>query len=126
VAQPAILADVVDYDTLKTGENRSGQYYALLNLVFKANFAVGGAIALYTLELFGFDATQTAHDATATLGIKFAFGGLPAISIIIGIVFIVLFPLDARRHDIIRRRLESLAARAERDNAAVSAAAQEG
>jgi GPH family glycoside/pentoside/hexuronide:cation symporter len=127
VAQPAILADVVDYDTLKTGQNRSGQYFALLNLVFKANFAVGGAIALFTLEVFGFDPTQALHDATATLGIKFAFGGLPAISIIIGIVFIVLFPLDKRRHDIIRRRLESLAARAARDASSTEARiAQEG
>jgi len=121
VAQPAVLADVVDYDTLKTGQNRSGQYYALLNLVFKANFAVGGAIALYTLEAFGFDPTATVHDATATLGIKFAFGGLPAISVAIGIVFIVLFPLTKRRHDIIRRRLESLAERAARDAASPKA-----
>ena len=126
VAQPAVLADVVDYDTLKTGENRSGQYYALLNLIFKANFAVGGAIALYTLEIFGFDPTATVHDATATFGIKFAFGGLPAISVAIGIVFIVLFPLNKRRHDIIRRRLESLAARAARDSASAAPASATG
>jgi Na+/melibiose symporter-like transporter len=40
VASVAILADVVDYDTLKTGHNRSGQYFSFHALLEKANFAV--------------------------------------------------------------------------------------
>ncbi len=106
VAQPAVLADVIDYDMLKTGQNRGGQFYALMTLIFKGNYAVGSAVALYTLDIFGFDPAQKTHDAMATFGIKFAFGGLPLICVGIAVGFLFFFPITKKRHEIIRRKLE--------------------
>jgi len=111
VASVAILADVVDYDTLKTGHNRSGQYFSLAALIEKANFAVGGAIAFYTLDLFHFDPQATEQTVLGTWGMKTTIGILPAVFIICAISLLVFFPLTEARHAIVRRRLEQRAER---------------
>jgi len=106
VASYAMLSDVVDYDTLKTGHNRGGQYFSLAALIEKANFAVGGAIAFYTLDLFGFDVKLTAQSVLGDWGMKTTIAILPIIFSAIAMVLLTFYPLTEKRHNIVRRRLE--------------------
>ncbi len=106
VASYAMLSDVVDYDTLKTGHNRGGQYFSLAAMIEKANFAVGGALAFYILDLFGFDVKLTAQSVLGDWGMKTTIAILPIIFSATAMVLLIFYPLNEARHNIVRRRLE--------------------
>jgi len=106
----AVLGDVVDYDTWKTGSNRAGNYNAMAVFLQKANIALGGALAFYLLDLGGFRAGH--HNGQGTTSVFFiVFVGLPALLYLASAATLWRFPLDRRRHDIVRRRLERRTAR---------------
>ena len=101
----AVLGDVIDYDILKTGVNRAGNYNALAILAQKANVAIGGALAFFVLDAFGFDASMTELAGSARQGFLLAFVGLPVLLYGVSCLFIWRFPIDKRRHDVILRRI---------------------
>jgi len=104
VAPHALLGDVVDYDILRTRCNRAGNYHALIALVTKANGAAGGGLALVLVGIFGFKAG--AHNAPSALA-GFKMVVLIVSSMVVGCSGIAawLFPLDRRRHEVVRRRI---------------------
>ena len=53
---PAMQADVVDVDTLRSGVARTGAFFALWSVATKASVAVAGGLALIVLEWQGFSA----------------------------------------------------------------------
>lgn len=100
-----IVGDVIDYDTLKTGAVRGGLYFGVWSFFQKLApaVAVGGALPL--LSFLGFNPAQT-NDLQALDALKYVFCLAPAPFFLLGAVSLFLFPLDERRHGIIRRRLE--------------------
>jgi len=104
VAPHALLGDVVDYDILKSHTNAAGNYNALMALVTKANGAVGGGLGLVLIGLIGFTpkGDNTPH---VVIGFKLIVLILPALLLVLSGVAAWLFPLDRRRHDIVRRRI---------------------
>lgn len=107
----AILADIIDYDIWKTGVNRAGNYYAFMTMTEKAVGSVGGALALFLLAILGFDPKAPALDDRARFALLFTIGVVPALLSLVVVVLVWTFPLNARRHAIIRKRLEQRAAR---------------
>lgn len=108
----AILADVVDFGTWKTGIVRTGSYFAFYLLTTKVAMAIGAALAFMSLAAFGYDAKAGAvNGPLATFGILFTVALAPAVLKIAGSVLLWNFPLDKTRHDIIRRRLDQRTAR---------------
>lgn len=114
IAQPAILTDIIDYDTLKYGANRSGQFFAIQLLVFKFNYAIAGSLALFTLSYFDFDATAAVQTASGVLGIKLVMGGIPLICMVIASTILFFFPLNKHRCQVITCRLEQRITRVNR------------
>jgi len=112
VAPMAILGDVVDYDTLKTGANQSGNYFAFYSLIQKINYGIGGGVAFLILALFGFDPKLAENTDIANLGLIVTCSIIPAVFYFLCAAFIWNFPIDARRQEIIRRRIEQRAERA--------------
>ncbi len=110
VAPMSLLGDVVDYDLLKSGVNRTGSYLAFLSLMSKFNFAFGGSLAFFLYGLFGFD-PKIVNDETAIFGLLFTFIGLPVMLWCIAATVLWLFPIDARRHAIIKKRIDMRAER---------------
>ncbi|MEM6680870.1 MAG: MFS transporter [Pseudomonadota bacterium] len=100
----AILADVIDYDTLRSGQNRTGLYFAIWSMIQKGSAALGIGVALPLLAALGFSATGE-NDTQGLNAIRFVGFGLSIIPYIAGSVLLWFFPLDARRQDIIARRL---------------------
>ncbi|MEQ9199700.1 MAG: MFS transporter, partial [Rhodospirillales bacterium] len=112
---PAIQADVVDYDTLKSGRKRAGIYFAFWNMATK--FALAGAvgIAFVSLDIIGFDAQSDNQPETAITGLVFLYAIMPIILKFLAVTLIYRFPIDAARQAVIRRRLQQRADRAERE-----------
>lgn len=110
VAYYALMADVVDYDTLKTRSNNAGNYYALITLFQKIGLGAGAGVALTISALFGFDA-QGNNEGLALAGFFIAFLGIPIALNILATVLAAVFPITRRRHQIIRKRLDLRAMR---------------
>ena len=113
VAPFAILSDVIDYDILKTKIDRGGNYYALMMMSVKALGSTGGIALIVLGSVFGYDMTA-GHENTrsADLSMLWMFIAAPALFQLATLPLIWNFPIDARRHAIIRRRLDDRAARA--------------
>ncbi|MDJ0657721.1 MAG: MFS transporter [Xanthomonadales bacterium] len=110
VAYYALMADVVDYDTLMTRKNNAGNYYALITLFQKVGLGAGAGLALTVSALFGFDAVGE-NEGWALAGFFVAFIVIPIALNLLATILATLFPITRRRHGIIRRRLDSLALR---------------
>jgi Na+/melibiose symporter-like transporter len=113
VAPTAVYGDVIDYDTLKTGANQAGTYFALNGLIAKLASAVGGGIAFWILGLMDYSVKGDNND-TQRFGLFLSFALVPSLIYFATSLAVRRFPIDARRHGIIRRRIESRASRAAR------------
>ena len=111
VAPPSILADIVEYDRWKSGEDRAGNYFAFHLMVVKLAVAVAGGFSFLVLDWFGFDPKATTHDATARLGMLLAFVLVPNLLQLLSVFAVWNFPIDERAQRIVRRRLEQREAR---------------
>ena len=116
IAPMAILGDVIDYDILKTRTNKAASFAAFNNLLVKISGGIGVALALTTLDLFGYRIGVSA-DTLAWAGLMLCYVGIPGVTYLLAAGLLWNFPLDKRRHAIILRRIESLANREKRANA---------
>ena len=107
----ALMGDIVDYDELKTGSNKAGNYFALITLFQKIGLGAGAGIGLLITSLFGFD-PNAENKGLALAGFFVAFLGFPILLNFSAMVMALLFPITERRHRIIRKRLDMRAARA--------------
>lgn len=110
IAPMALLGDISDYGTLKTGRNNTGNYFAIQTLLQKANMGIGAGIAFPILALFGYQ-LGAENSGSALFGLFLVYIILPAVTSICAAAILWNFPINARRHGIILRRLEQLAAR---------------
>lgn len=105
VTPGAMLGDVVDYGMMRHRTNNVGNYFALYTLLVKATMALGAGLAFFTLDRFGYQVGGQ-NGAHANAGLLIAYLGFPAIMYFSAAYFAWTFPLNARRHGIVRRRLE--------------------
>ena len=104
---PSLLSDIIDYGNWKFGQDYGATYFSLYTLVGKANIAIGGGLGLAIAGGYGFDPSSTVQSGEALFGLRFSIAWLPALVTFASIGFILLTPLDARRHATIRRRLNA-------------------
>lgn len=107
VAPFSLLADVVDYELLKRRSDRAGNYYALLLFMAKLTGSVGGFVFVFLGAVFGYQIAEGAvNTEQANWGMVVSFCVLPSLFQILAVPLIWNFPIDQRRHAIIRKRLE--------------------
>jgi GPH family glycoside/pentoside/hexuronide:cation symporter len=108
ISSLSILGDIADYGRLKFGRDRGATYFAVNTLILKFGLGIGGGLALSLAGLLKFDPTTAIHDTGPIVGLKLGFIILPA-CFAAGAMFLILrTPLDERRHQIIRKRIECL------------------
>lgn len=100
---PAIQADVIDYDELRTGRARAGLHFALWGMSTKLALAAAVGLALPLLEAAGFRPNVAADDGKWALVVIYAV--LPVVIKMSAIAIVRDFPITASRHAIIHRRL---------------------
>jgi GPH family glycoside/pentoside/hexuronide:cation symporter len=101
----AMVADVVDYDRLETGEQRSGMYYGVWGLVTKISEALAIAGVGWILTGFGY-IPNIEQTVLARLGIRLFFGPIPAILILAALPLLIWYPITRRSHAGVQRQLE--------------------
>lgn len=111
-APTTMLSDVIDYDLWKSRTNKAGNFFALNSLLLKATMAVGAGGAFVLLDAFHYKVGET-NVGPADVGLLVCYLVVPGVLQGAAGVLGWFFPLDAGRHATVRRRLESLAARAE-------------
>lgn len=102
----ALLADIADHDQLRTGMARSGSFFAMRTLLVPGGAAIGGALGFYLLALVGFDPGSDGNSPDAVNGMLATAIGVPLVAFVISGCLMYGFPITARRHAAIRRRLE--------------------
>lgn len=106
---PAIAADAIDYDTLKTGTAQAGAHMALLNLSNKLALAAPVGVVFPVLALTGFDPAPGATNSEEALRALALLTTVPSMVVMgAGLAIMWRYPITAARHGTIRRRLERL------------------
>jgi len=105
----SMKADVIDLDTLSSGENRAALFFSAWSFAQKATASIGGVIALYGLSLFGFDATGS-NGPEELLGLRFLFSTFPSLFFLTGAAIVWKYPITEERYAEIRAELETRAA----------------
>jgi len=109
----SVIGDVIDFDTLKHSMPRGGLFWGVWSFAQKVTPAFSIAVTLPALKWFGFNpGGHNSPEALLALKYAFCFGGTGFL--VAGGLLLLLFPLDARRHAIIRRRLDQREVRARR------------
>ena len=108
-----LLADVIDKDELETGERREGMFFGTNALITKPAITMSAVISglvLY-LTLYNQDLNPgETQPISAIIGIKLLIGLIPAIFIVIGLLFLWYYPLDPKCEDYkeMKRKVRSL------------------
>ena len=102
---PALQADVVDFDRLRSGKARAGLFFALWSMSTKLALAVGVGVTFPALEALGFSA-DGGNSASALQSLAVIYAGVPVVLKCIAIAVIWTFPITRERQELIRRRLD--------------------
>ncbi len=105
---PAMQADVIDLDALRTGRRREGLFFALWGMGTKGALALAVGLAFPVLDWVGFDARAESNDAAALATLAGLYALLPVVLKLTVLALIWNHPLTRRRHAIIRKRLTRL------------------
>ncbi len=105
IMPPAIVADTVEYGMMKGAGDDSAIYMALYLFTQKIALAAGVGIALPLAAALGFD-PMAAPDAQALRALSIVALILPCFVGFFSVLILYNYPIDARRHAIIRRWLE--------------------
>lgn len=108
----SMKADVIDLDTIRTGEDRAAWYFAVWSFIMKIALSVGPWLSLTSLAFIGFDATPGAINAPEQLlGLKLVFALSPPVFFVIAAYFAYNYPITEERHSRMRSALERRRAR---------------
>ncbi len=106
VVPMSLVGDLADYEALRSGQRAAGPMVAITQMTLKLFGGGAAAAALWVVSLFGFKPGQDSYDATAAFGIQFVCLALPAVFIITAAIVAWRYPITARRHRAIVRRIE--------------------
>ncbi len=104
ILAPSMAADVIDQDTVSTGEQRGALFMALWGMADKFAIAASAAIALPLVQFLGFD-PQVANDPAGLAALQYSFCLVPCVFFAISVAFIWNYPLTRERHLALRTAL---------------------
>ena len=102
----SMAADVVDLDTLRTGEQRTGLYFSLWGMVNKAAVAVGVLLATNGVTWFGFDPSLDENTAAAKLSVAVLYSVVPAVLACLALPLLWKYPLTRERQERMRAHIQ--------------------
>ena len=102
----SMAADIVDLDTVESGEQRTGLFFSIWGMVNKAGVALGVLFATSGVAWFGFDPMNPANTATAKLAVACFYSIGPAALACVALPLLWRYPLDRARQRELRERIE--------------------
>ncbi|MDD1612838.1 MAG: MFS transporter [Methylococcaceae bacterium] len=103
----SIAADVIDQDTLDTGKQRTGLFFALWGMAIKLAVALGVLMGTGFPALFGFVPTATSHSPASISALMHIYGWLPGLIMLLAFPLLWNFPIDEAYHRQLRARIEA-------------------
>lgn len=103
---PAMMSEIIDYSRWKYKTSCDASLFSLYVFFAKASLALGGSVGFFIAGWYGFDAQATVHTPESVVGLYWVVSWLPALLLMVSIVFICMAPISERRHGIVRRRLD--------------------
>jgi len=110
----SLLADLIDYSTWKYRREQTATFFSLNTTIFKCFPPISAALGMIVVGWYGFDPAAPAYSADIAFGMRLVIGWVPSVFLFLGIVFVLLIPLNSGHSEIIRQRLMIRAARANR------------
>lgn len=107
VLSPAMTADICDLDELKTKTRREGMFSAIYGYTMKIGVSLGVLFTGVLLNSSGFDAKLGVEQPEHAIQIlRVCYGAIPALGIIIALVFLSRYYLPADRILDIQRQIK--------------------
>ncbi|MGD8402418.1 MAG: MFS transporter [Anaerolineales bacterium] len=103
----AILPDAIEYGEWQTGERHEGMFYSLITLAQKIATSIAIPTALLVLDATGYVANSDSLPQSAVNGIRIVAGPIPAVLMLGGIIFALVYPLGRENYNEIAQGLES-------------------
>ena len=105
----SIAADVIDVDSLESGEQRSGLFFAVWGMVIKLALGVGVLLGTALPAEFGYDPSAVSVSGDVQSALMSIYGIVPAVLMGLGALFLRGFPVTKQVHAQIRAKLEARA-----------------
>ncbi|MGB5832172.1 MAG: MFS transporter, partial [Thiohalocapsa sp.] len=106
----SIAADVIDVDTLASGRQRSGLYFAAWGMAIKLSLALGVLLGTALPASFGYDPAAATTPPEVQAHLMLLYGFLPAAMMAGGVLFLRRFPITRERHAEVRAALNARSA----------------
>ncbi len=104
----SMKADVIDLDTLRSGENRAAAFFSIWSLLQKLPASFGPTLALLGLALFGFNPAPDAVNGPEELfWVSFLFAVFPSLFYVASAAIVWNYPITEERHQELRAELEA-------------------
>jgi len=100
----SIMSDVIDTDTLSTGQDRGALFFAMLGMTGKLGLALAVGITYPVLNWIGYDASGTNDQATLD-GVRWVMAATPALVGVAVAGIMWRFPLDEASQSDVARKL---------------------
>jgi Na+/melibiose symporter-like transporter len=100
-----MAADVIDVDTLASGEQRSGLYFAAWGMAIKLSLALGVLLGTVLPASFGYDPSAAVISTEVQARLMVIYGCVPALMMAAGALFLRRFPITRESHDEVRAAL---------------------
>ncbi len=101
---PAIQADVIDLDRLRSGSERAGVYFGLWGVATKLALALAVGLSFPLLDLAGFD--PAAEQPGAVWSLALLYGLAPVVFKLAAIALVWQFPITQQRQRRVRALIE--------------------
>jgi Na+/melibiose symporter-like transporter len=101
----SMAADIVDLDTLRTGEQRTGLYFSIWGMVNKGAAALGVLVATTSAAWFGFDPSIDTNTPGAKLAVACLYSLIPAGLALVAVPLLWRYPLTETRQRRMRERI---------------------
>ncbi len=103
----SIAADVIDVDTLESGEQRSGLFFAVWGMVTKLSLALGVLLGTTLPSALGYEPAASVVSPAVQTRLMAIYGVLPALLMALGALFLRNFPITRERHAEVRAALDA-------------------
>jgi Na+/melibiose symporter-like transporter len=104
VLVPSMAADVIDQDTLESGQQRGALFMALWGMADKLALAVAAGFTLPLLQYFGFD-PKIENDMAGLNALKYTYTLVPLFTLSASTLLIWFFPITREKQEEFRRSI---------------------